>query len=178
MTSSASPLTDTTAPMIVTALLKSDDAVHSPVRVPALTVLVETARRWDHVATGHLLPVIRNEPHWLLACGGTVIERTAGIDECASALPGLGALLNGVIGAGRNLTLDVGAVAVQQQLVGQARGGKATASLASALTTLSVRLGSVGRRRKPSPPPRKQPTSTGNWPPATATPTDPTWPGR
>ncbi|MDG4766159.1 tetratricopeptide repeat protein [Solwaraspora sp. WMMD406] len=46
----------------------------------ALTVLVETAIRWPHVARRTLSPMLREYPELAVAAGGTVLTRIAGID--------------------------------------------------------------------------------------------------
>ncbi len=90
------------------------------VRTPVWTILVEVARRWPHVAAT-VLPWIREAPALLVGCGGTVIARAATIRALGPALPPLGRLLDTTIGAGVHLTLDPGAVVVQEQMVQQAR---------------------------------------------------------
>ena len=138
-------LADPIAPTILNRLI--DDAVrYSPIAVPVVTMLVETARRWPHVAERNLAPIVARPDSPLLTCYGTVIERAATIPALAPLLPDLGAALDRVIGAGSHLRLDVGAAAVQQQLVTQTREDGDSAALADALHGLGVRLASVGRR--------------------------------
>ncbi|MFE1920985.1 tetratricopeptide repeat protein [Streptomyces asoensis] len=46
-----------------------------------LTVLIETARRWPHVATGELYPLLKNHPELALHAGGTALAALAGLDS-------------------------------------------------------------------------------------------------
>lgn len=136
-------LADPAAVGIVETLTRAErDAV---VRIPAWTILVEVARRWPHVAAT-VLPWIHRDPALLVGCGGTVIARAATVATLGPALPALGALLDATIGAGVHLTLDPGAVVVQEQLVTRAGRDNDPVRHANALITLGVRLASVGRR--------------------------------
>jgi len=123
-----------------------EGAPPSAVVGPVLGVLVETARRFEHVATNHLQPVIGVRPELLLVAGGGVIARAATISTLAPVIPKVGALLDKVIGPGRHLRLDIGAVATAEQLVIQARQSRSAPKLAGALTMFGIRLASVGRR--------------------------------
>ncbi|MBO4161431.1 tetratricopeptide repeat protein [Micromonospora antibiotica] len=79
----------------------------------AVTVLVETARRWDHVATDILYPVLRRHPHLALAAGGTTITRLAtipGID------PDVLDAIDAVLPTHRHVDLDIAAAAVTTAL--------------------------------------------------------------
>ncbi|QDY11809.1 tetratricopeptide repeat protein [Micromonospora sp. HM134] len=79
----------------------------------AVTVLVETARRWDHVATDILYPVLRTHPHLALAAGGTTITRLA-------TIPGIGPdvldAINGVLPTDRHVDLDIAAATITTAL--------------------------------------------------------------
>lgn len=44
---------------------------------PALTVLIETARRWPHVADGQLYPLLRAHPELVLQAGGAALASLA-----------------------------------------------------------------------------------------------------
>ena len=167
-------LADPTAVGIVKMLTHAEKV--AAVRTPAWTILVEVARRWPHVAAT-LLPWIREAPALLVGCGGTVIARAATIAALGPALPPLGRLLDTTIGAGVHLTLDPGAVVVQEQLVQHARRDDDPVRRTTALTTLALRLASVGRRAEALTT-EEAVTLTGSWPPTTATPTCPTWPRR
>ncbi|MEV6707749.1 tetratricopeptide repeat protein [Micromonospora wenchangensis] len=78
-----------------------------------VTVLVETACRWDHVATDVLYPVLRSHPRLALAAGGTTITRLAtipGID------PDVLAAIDAVLPTHRHVDLDIAAAAVTAAL--------------------------------------------------------------
>jgi hypothetical protein len=47
----------------------------------ALTVLIETARRWPHIAHRQLFPLLREQPHLALAGGGVALARLAGMPD-------------------------------------------------------------------------------------------------
>jgi predicted nucleic acid-binding Zn-ribbon protein len=145
---SISFLTDHIAPDILTGLLAyaPDPVTTRTIRRAVLTMLTETARRWDHVATHHLIPALNSDPTLVLAAGGTTIARLAPLSTFRPHLPTLGALLNTTIGAGSHLDLGIGAVTVSELLLDQARTNGDTATLASTLTTHAIRLGAVGRR--------------------------------
>jgi hypothetical protein len=138
-------LADPAAGTILDVLLRPGNDARVSIRIPALTILVEVARRWDHVAA-ILLTRLRVEPGLLLDCGGTVLARAGTIPTLAPVLPQIGALLDRIIGAGPHLSLDPGALVVQQQLVEHARGGDDHARLAHSLNTLALRIASVGQR--------------------------------
>jgi hypothetical protein len=123
-------------------------------------MLVEVARRWDHVAERYLLPMLDESVDQLFSCGGAVIERAATIPALAPILPRLGSTLDQIIGAGTHLSLAVGATAVQERLVQHDRKAGDPANLAAALTTLAIRLAAVGRRAEPLPMLRKPPPFT------------------
>ncbi|MFC8849733.1 tetratricopeptide repeat protein, partial [Micromonospora sp. NPDC057141] len=89
------------------------DAEPPPWAAHAVTVLVETARRWDHVATDILYPVLRTHPHLALAAGGTTITRLAtipGID------PDVLDAINTVLPTDRHVDLDIAAAAITTAL--------------------------------------------------------------
>ncbi|MFC4516376.1 tetratricopeptide repeat protein [Streptomyces ehimensis] len=79
----------------------------------ALTVLIETARRWPHIATGQLYPLLKNHPELALQAGGTAL----------ATLAGLGTLDLTVLEAiephlpdGRHADLDIGIAAITARL--------------------------------------------------------------
>ena len=156
-TASPAHLTDNVAPAILNGLISRTittvgitggpaRTVPHPLVGPVLTVLTETGRRWNHIARDYLCPTVQQLPHLLLWAGGGTIARLASIADLAPALPGVGYVLDAVIGAGSHLDLDIGAVAVSEQLVNEARKEADKPSLAGTLTTFGVRLASVGRR--------------------------------
>jgi hypothetical protein len=58
------------------ALLADNDGEPPPWTRTAITVLVETSRRWPHVAVGTLYPLIRTRPELVLAAGGATLKRS------------------------------------------------------------------------------------------------------
>ncbi|MFY1683635.1 tetratricopeptide repeat protein [Micromonospora sp. WMMD730] len=79
----------------------------------AVTVLVETARRWDHVATEILYPVLRTHPRLALAAGGTTITRLATIPDVD---PDVLDAIDAVLPADRHVDLDIAAAAITTAL--------------------------------------------------------------
>ncbi|MEU6726336.1 tetratricopeptide repeat protein [Nonomuraea wenchangensis] len=80
---------------------------------PALTMLIETARRWPHVATTQLYPLLAARPELMLYAGGAALARLAG-------LPGIEPTLLHHIEAhlppGRHIDLDIGMAALSTRL--------------------------------------------------------------
>jgi tetratricopeptide (TPR) repeat protein len=80
---------------------------------PALTVLIETARRWPHIAEGHLYPLLRAHPHLVLQAGGAALTSLA-------ALPGVDFTVLEAIEArlspDRHIDLDTGIAALATRL--------------------------------------------------------------
>ncbi|MET9886483.1 tetratricopeptide repeat protein [Streptomyces sp. NPDC006430] len=79
----------------------------------ALTVLIETARRWPHVATGQLFPLLREHPELALHAGGPALAGLAGLD---SIEPAVLEAIEPLLPEGRHSELDVGAAAVVHRL--------------------------------------------------------------
>ncbi|MBQ0990718.1 tetratricopeptide repeat protein [Micromonospora sp. H61] len=81
--------------------------------VNAISVLVETARRWPHVATRVLYPLLRAHPHLALAAGGATVVRLTGLPSIdMRVLEALEPLLPD----GPHLDFDVAAAAVSDRL--------------------------------------------------------------
>lgn len=79
----------------------------------AVTVLIETARRWPHIAQGQLFPLLREHPVLALATGGTALTRLADLpDVDLSILESIEALLP----TGRHVDLDLAIAAVTSRL--------------------------------------------------------------
>ena len=109
---------------------------------PALATLVETARRWAHVAEGHLYPVLRADPRLALDAGGPVLAALAG-------LPGIDIALLEAIEAVQpaypHADLDIGIAMLAQRLAEHrlAHSGD-DASRARIYYTLAFRLANAG----------------------------------
>lgn len=116
----------------------------SPWTRDALTVLIETARRWPHVATGQLYPLLRNHPELALHAGGTALAALADLDTLDIAVL---EAIEPHLPAGRHTDLDVGVAAVVWRL---ARHRLATthdpATRAGIYETLAVRQSYAGLR--------------------------------
>lgn len=67
------------ASKIVTSGISSrDDGVRE--NSQALTVLVETALRWPHVASGVLIPIIKQTPKAAISAGGNILEKILNLE--------------------------------------------------------------------------------------------------
>ena len=105
--------TDPWASSAASLLLRPEGSQVPPHARPALTALVETARRWPHVASGVLDPLLRDSPALALAGGGVTLGRLAdltGID--LDVLEGIEAQLPEL----PDLELDLGIAALVQRL--------------------------------------------------------------
>ncbi|WP_276328531.1 tetratricopeptide repeat protein [Micromonospora echinospora] len=121
-------------------LLTGEPATWAP---GAVTVLVETAHRWPHIADTVLYPLIRQHPELALAAGGATITRLAELPHAdITALEAVDALLP----AGRHVDLDTAAAAISTALTHH-RLGVATdpAEQARLLGNHSARLANAGR---------------------------------
>ncbi|MFD9517882.1 tetratricopeptide repeat protein [Streptomyces sp. NPDC059979] len=110
----------------------------------ALTVLIETARRWPHFATGQLYPLLKNHPELALHAGGTALAALAGLDSLDLTVL---EAIEPHLPEGRHTDLDVGIAAITARL---ARHRLATthdpATRARTHETLAVRQSYAGLR--------------------------------
>ncbi|MFF7231805.1 tetratricopeptide repeat protein [Streptomyces sioyaensis] len=58
----------------------SDTGTPAPWTRDALTTLIETARRWPHIATGQLYPLLKSHPELALQAGGNALAVLADLD--------------------------------------------------------------------------------------------------
>ncbi|MFF5483630.1 tetratricopeptide repeat protein [Streptomyces sp. NPDC012935] len=58
----------------------TNTAAPAPWTRDALTVLIETARRWPHVAIGQLFPLLKKHPELAIQAGGIALATLAGLD--------------------------------------------------------------------------------------------------
>ncbi|MFI5934849.1 tetratricopeptide repeat protein [Actinoplanes sp. NPDC051494] len=79
----------------------------------ALTVLVETARRWHHVAELVLFPLLRERPNLVLQAGGATLSRLVEIDSLDR--PTL-ELIGGALPRQGHVDFDVAAASVSDRL--------------------------------------------------------------
>lgn len=80
---------------------------------PAMTVLIETARRWPHIATTQLYPLLTAHPELAVQAGGSALTALAGMADIDPAV------LEAVaphLPEGRHTDLDVGAATVAYRL--------------------------------------------------------------
>lgn len=78
----------------------------------ALTTLIETAARWDHVATNHLGPLLREQPRLALSAGGAALVTLVGI---ASLDPAVLEAIEPHLPQ-QDIDLDVGIAALTERL--------------------------------------------------------------
>ncbi|MGW4689129.1 tetratricopeptide repeat protein [Streptomyces sp. NPDC004244] len=78
-----------------------------------LAVLIETARRWPHVATGQLYPLLKAHPELALRAGGTALAALAAIETVDLTV--LAAVARH-FPLGRNADLDLGIAAIAGRL--------------------------------------------------------------
>ena len=110
----------------------------------AVTVLVEAAARWPHVATDVLTPALRSDPSLALAGGGAVLSRLAGLRSTGAEVLGL---LHEALPAGRHVEFDQAAAVVAQRRLDLARSSPTTSeSLASLWSELGNRRHNAGDR--------------------------------
>lgn len=93
----------------VAARLLAPTGTVEPWTRDALTVLIETARRWPHIATGQLRPLLLDHPELALQAGGTALVALADLD--ALDITVLEAI-EPHLPSGRHADLDVGIAAV------------------------------------------------------------------
>ncbi|MFJ9689947.1 tetratricopeptide repeat protein, partial [Streptomyces bacillaris] len=109
-----------------------------------LTVLIETGRRWPHIATGQLYPLLTKHPELALHAGGAALAALAGLDHIDITVL---KAIEPHLPTGRHTDLDVGIAAITSRL---ARHRLATTQdpLTHARTNddLAVRLSYAGLR--------------------------------
>ncbi|WP_416905381.1 tetratricopeptide repeat protein [Micromonospora echinospora] len=110
----------------------------------AVTVLVETAHRWPHVADTVLYPLIREHPELALAAGGATITRLAELPH-----PDIAALeaVEALLPTDRHVDLDTAAAAISTTLTHhRLRATADPAEQVGLLATHAHRLANAGRR--------------------------------
>lgn len=107
-----------------------------------LTTLVETARRWPHIASGVLYPLVRERPKLAVAAGGATLTRFAKLDNVD---PVALAAIDAQLPIDRNVDLDRAAAAVSIALTPiRLAENPSPAAKAAILTKHSSRLANVG----------------------------------
>ncbi|MER5471993.1 tetratricopeptide repeat protein [Streptomyces sp. NPDC002685] len=137
-------VTDDWAHQAAERLLLDPTNTAAPWTRDALTVLIETARRWPHFATGQLYPLLKNHPELALHAGGTALAALAGLDSLDLTVL---EAIEPHLPEGRHTDLDVGIAAITTRL---ARHRLATthdpATRARIHETLAVRQSYAGLR--------------------------------
>ncbi|MFJ9530805.1 tetratricopeptide repeat protein, partial [Streptomyces cyaneofuscatus] len=101
------------APAHLLAAATPDPAPAQPWTRDTLTILINTAERWPHIATRQLYPLLKNHPELALHAGGTALATLAGLDTIdLTVLEAIEAHLP----TGRHIDLDVGIAAITSRL--------------------------------------------------------------
>ncbi|MFN2495603.1 MAG: hypothetical protein ABR608_06820 [Pseudonocardiaceae bacterium] len=108
----------------------------------AVTVLIEAARRWPHLAGGHLYPLLRSRPDLAIAAGSAALTALATIDDInMSVLEAIEPLLPD----GQHVGLDTGAAALTHRLTDHRLTDTSDPARRAALQAdLGWRLGNAG----------------------------------
>jgi len=112
----------------------------------AVTVLIEAARRWQHLAVDHLYPLLPTRLDLAIAAGGAALTALAAIDDIDMiVLEGIEPLLPD----GRHVDLDIGAAAITYRLADHRLTGTSDpAHCATLHAALGWRLGNAGLHRQ------------------------------
>ncbi|MEV6602845.1 tetratricopeptide repeat protein [Kutzneria sp. NPDC051319] len=112
----------------------------------AVTVLVEAAYRWPHLAAGVLDPLLRQDPNLALAAGGTTLARLAGLPNVD---PAVLETIDDLLPRTRHIDLDSAAAAITTVLAPR-RLAAATdmAERSQIYASLAWRLGNAGQREQ------------------------------
>jgi tetratricopeptide (TPR) repeat protein len=106
-------VTDDWAHQAASRLLAADAGAPAPWTRDALIVLIETARRWPHIATGQLYPLLKSHPELALYAGSTALATLASLDTLdVTVLEAIEPHLP----QGRHTDLDVGVAALTHRL--------------------------------------------------------------
>jgi len=105
-----------------------------------LSVLVETARRWEHVRTDYLVPLLLDRPRLVLGAAGAALVTLAGYADLE-----LLTALDAVLPEQRHVELDSGIAALTRRLTDYAVAQTADeATRARLCDTLAARLSNAG----------------------------------
>jgi len=128
-----------------TLLATGDDAV--AVWTPAaITVLVETARRWPHIATEVLYPLLRQRPELAFTAGGTTLTRLAVLPEID---PAVLEAVESPLPEYQHVDLDIAAAAVSTTLTRHRLAGTTDPAERARLHAAHVRrLSNAGRHQE------------------------------
>ncbi|MGH3939356.1 MAG: tetratricopeptide repeat-containing protein, partial [Pseudonocardiaceae bacterium] len=108
------PWADTTVTRLLTDADDGDrDQWLRPYAPRAVTVLIETAHRWPHIARCQLFPLLRVQPGLAVTAGGAALVRLAELPDIdLGVLEAIEALLP----AGRHVDLDIAIAAITTRL--------------------------------------------------------------
>ncbi|HWR48135.1 MAG TPA: ATP-binding protein, partial [Pseudonocardiaceae bacterium] len=138
---------DPWATTAVAQLLAGEGDGQLPVWAPsAVTVLIETAHRWPHIARDQLFPLLGEWPHLAMAAGGVALARLAEIPEVdVGVLEAIEALLP----SGRHVEFDIAAAALTTRLTTHRLATTSDpAKRARLYATLGYRLAHAGQREQ------------------------------
>lgn len=111
-----------------------------------VTVLVEAAYRWPHIATEVLYPLILTHPQVVIAAGGATLTRLTGIPGLD---PGILEALEPLLPADRHIDLDIAAAAITTTLTRHRLTHITDSAYHAQLhNTHAIRLANVGRREQ------------------------------
>jgi tetratricopeptide (TPR) repeat protein len=112
----------------------------------AVTVLVEAARRWPHLATSVLYPLLREHPQLAIAAGGSTLSRLTGIPGVD---PTVLEALESLLPTGRHIDLDIAAAAITSALTRHRLAHTTDPAEHARLHAIhAVRLANAGRREE------------------------------
>ncbi|MFY1621570.1 tetratricopeptide repeat protein [Micromonospora sp. WMMD735] len=132
------------APDAITGMIA--DAPPTGWGATAVTVLVETARRWPHVANSVLYPLVREHPEQVIAAGGATVTRLAGIP---SIDPAVLQALESLLPAYRHIDFDIAAAAITTTLTAHRLAHTTNpAEQADLHANHAYRLANAGRRQE------------------------------
>jgi tetratricopeptide (TPR) repeat protein len=112
----------------------------------AVTVLIETARRWPHITRDQLCPLLRAQPQLALAAGGVALARLTALAEVD-----LGVLvaIEALLPPGRHVDLDIAAAALTTRLTTDRLATTTDPAVRAGLyATLGYRLAHAGQREQ------------------------------
>ncbi len=148
----ADPWADTAlTALLAPATSSADDASGHPPDYArsVIRVLIETARRWPHIAQQRLYPLLEAHPHLAVMAGSAALSALAGLDQdtATDVATDTGILsvleaVEAVLPAHSDANLDIGALAVTRRLVGHRLAASCDpAEQAGLHLTLGVRYG-------------------------------------
>ncbi|MEU4697410.1 tetratricopeptide repeat protein [Nonomuraea dietziae] len=131
--------------LLVAPLGQVGDAQVLPWTRAALTMLIEIAHRWPHVATAQLIPLLTIHPELILHAGGAALTRLATLPHIE---PALLQAIEAHLPTGRHVDLDIGMAALSSRLTTQRLAAITDpAQRAAILIDHANRLGNAGQHQ-------------------------------